>query len=252
MTMRLDVQSLVVRYGLRVALNGVSFSLNSGEVLAVIGPNGAGKTSLLRALSGIQPAESGQMLLDGRDVAKLSPVERARWMAVVPQARQLPALFTGHQTVMLGRTPHINWLGRTLPQDEAAVHQAMQRTGTLELAERRVDELSGGEQQRLLLARALAQGSPLLLLDEPTTHLDLHYQISLMDNIRSLAHDDGLAVLLVTHDLHLVARYSNRVALLVGGELLSQGTPQEVLTPDLLSRAYQIPAEAVNLAALGL
>ena len=250
--MRLDVQSLVVRYGLRVALNRVSFSLNSGEVLAVIGPNGAGKTSLLRALSGIQPAESGQMLLDGRDVAKLSPVERARWMAVVPQARQLPALFTGHQTVMLGRTPHINWLGRTLPQDEAAVHQAMQRTGTLELAERRVDELSGGEQQRLLLARALAQGSPLLLLDEPTTHLDLHYQISLMDNIRSLAHDDGLAVLLVTHDLHLVARYSNRVALLVGGELLSQGTPQEVLTPDLLSRAYQIPAEAVNLAALGL
>ncbi|HOD03491.1 MAG TPA: ABC transporter ATP-binding protein [Anaerolineaceae bacterium] len=252
MTMRLDVQSLVVRYGLRVALNRVSFSLNSGEVLAVIGPNGAGKTSLLRALSGIQPAESGQMLLDGRDVAKLSPVERARWMAVVPQARQLPALFTGYQTVMLGRTPHINWLGRTLPQDEAAVHQAMQRTGTLELAERRVDELSGGEQQRLLLARALAQGSPLLLLDEPTTHLDLHYQISLMDNIRSLAHDDGLAVLLVTHDLHLVARYSNRVALLVGGELLSQGTPQEVLTPDLLSRAYQIPAEAVNLAALGL
>lgn len=250
--MRLEVQSLVVRYGPRVALNGVSFSLNSGEVLAVIGPNGAGKTSLLRALSGIQPAESGQMLLDGRDVAKLSPVERARWMAVVPQARQLPALFTGHQTVMLGRTPHINWLGRTLPQDEAAVHQAMQRTGTLELAERRVDELSGGEQQRLLLARALAQGSPLLLLDEPTTHLDLHYQISLMDNIRSLAHDDGLAVLLVTHDLHLVARYSNRVALLVGGELLSQGTPQEVLTPDLLSRAYQIPAEAVNLAALGL
>jgi len=250
--MRLEVQSLVVRYGLRVALNGVSFSLNSGEVLAVIGPNGAGKTSLLRALSGIQPAESGKMLLDGRDVAKLSPVERARWMAVVPQARQLPALFTGHQTVMLGRTPHINWLGRTLPQDEAAVHQAMQRTGTLELAERRVDELSGGEQQRLLLARALAQGSPLLLLDEPTTHLDLHYQISLMDNIRSLAHDDGLAVLLVTHDLHLVARYSNRVALLVGGELLSQGTPQEVLTPDLLSRAYQIPAEAVNLAALGL
>lgn len=250
--MRLEVQSLVVRYGLRVALNGVSFSLNSGEVLAVIGPNGAGKTSLLRALSGIQPAESGKMLLDGRDVAKLSPVERARWMAVVPQARQLPALFTGHQTVMLGRTPHINWLGRTLPQDEAAVHQAMQRTGTLELAERRVDELSGGEQQRLLLARALAQGSPLLLLDEPTTHLDLHYQISLMDNIRSLAHDDGLAVLLVTHDLHLVARYSNRVALLVAGELLSQGTPQEVLTPDLLSRAYQIPAEAVNLAALGL
>ena len=250
--MRLEVQSLVVRYGLRVALNGVSFSLNSGEVLAVIGPNGAGKTSLLRALSGIQPAESGQMLLDGRDVAKLSPVERARWMAVVPQARQLPALFTGHQTVILGRTPHINWLGRTLPQDEAAVHQAMQRTGTLELAERRVDELSGGEQQRLLLARALAQGSPLLLLDEPTTHLDLHYQISLMDNIRSLAHDDGLAVLLVTHDLHLVARYSNRVALLVAGELLSQGTPQEVLTPDLLSRAYQIPAEAVNLAALGL
>lgn len=250
--MRLEVQSLVVRYGPRVALNGVSFSLNSGEVLAVIGPNGAGKTSLLRALSGIQPAESGQMLLDGRDVAKLSPVERARWMAVVPQARQLPALFTGHQTVMLGRTPHINWLGRTLPQDEAAVHQAMQRTGTLELAERRVDELSGGEQQRLLLARALAQGSPLLLLDEPTTHLDLHYQISLMDNIRSLAHDDGLAVLLVTHDLHLVARYSNRVALLVAGELLSQGTPQEVLTPDLLSRAYQIPAEAVNLAALGL
>ncbi|HNT53488.1 MAG TPA: ABC transporter ATP-binding protein [Anaerolineaceae bacterium] len=249
---KLEVQSLVVQYGNRVAINGISFCLNSGEVLAVIGPNGAGKTSLLRALSGIQPAFSGQMLLNGQDLAQLSPIERARSMAVVPQARQLPSMFTGYQTVMLGRTPHINWLGRTRYQDEEAVQQAMQRTGTLELADRRVDELSGGEQQRLLLARALAQGSPLLLLDEPTTHLDLHYQINLMDSIRSLANDDGLAVLLVTHDLHLVAQYAHRVALLVKGEILSQGSSKQVLTPELLSQAYQIPPDAVNLAVLGL
>jgi ABC-type hemin transport system ATPase subunit len=139
-------------------------------------------------------------------------------MAVVPQANNLPAAFTAWETVLLGRTPHLNWLGQTSPQDDERVRRAMQRTSTLEFTNRQIGELSGGEQQRVAIARALAQAAPLLLLDEPTAHLDLQYQVSLLDLVVDLAHRDGYAVLLVLHDLNLVSRYADRVALLVRGE----------------------------------
>lgn len=248
--MKLDIEHLTVRYGVREALRDVSFQLRSGQVLAVIGPNGAGKSTLIRVLSGVIPAQSGRALLDGTDLARLSPSERARHIAVVPQARSLPPDFTGYETVMLGRTPHLNWLGRLSPADEAAIQRAIERTRTGEFAARRVGELSGGEQQRLLLARALAQEAPLLLMDEPTTHLDLKFQISLMETTRDLAHaaqaDGGHAVLVVMHDLHLVARYADVVILLVNGGIRAAGSPAEVLTPEVLAPAYDVPAEAVQ------
>jgi iron complex transport system ATP-binding protein len=176
----------------------------------------------------------------------LKPVQRARWVAVVPQARNLPLAFTGWETVALGRTPHLNWLGQLSAQDEAHIRQVMERTDTLDLADRPVGEMSGGEQQRLLIARALAQAAPILLLDEPTAHLDLQYQYGLLDLVHDLAHQDGLAVLLALHDLNLVARYADRVALLVGGKLQAYGTPAEVLNAPLLSQAYHIPLEIVS------
>jgi len=248
----LEIKSLSVSYGTRPVLHDISFELPVGTILAVIGPNGAGKTTLVRAVSGFVPVKSGHILVQGRDINQLSTPERARRIAVVPQARQLPPAFTAWETVLLGRTPHLNWLGQTSPQDEDIVRQVMQRTATIDLAERPVGELSGGEQQRLLLARALAQAAPILLMDEPTSHLDLQFQFSLLEEVRSLARHDHLAVLVVLHDLNLVARYADRVALLVEGRLHALGSTGEVLTNDLLSEAYHIPLEVLHAGKGGL
>jgi iron complex transport system ATP-binding protein len=239
----LEVRSMVASYGNRQVLKNISLQIPAGRILAVIGPNGAGKTTLIRALSGILPIIAGQVFVQGRDLSRLSASDRARWMAVVPQARNLPPAFTAWETVLLGRTPHLSWLGQVSPKDEQIARQAMDRTQTLELADRPMGELSGGEQQRILLARALTQAAPILLMDEPTSHLDLHYQFGLLDQVKALARQDNLAVLAVLHDLNLAARYADLVALLVQGELRAFGPAAEVLTPALLSPAYQVPLE---------
>ncbi len=252
--MLLEINQLVVNYGSRLVLNGFSLELSAGEILGVIGPNGAGKSTLVRAISGVIPTNSGEIRWNGADLAGFPPAARARCMAVVPQARNLPADFTVRQTILLGRTPYLGWLGRDTVEDRFAVRQAMEATDTLPLADRLMGELSGGEQQRVLLARALAQQAPLLLLDEPTTHLDLAYQISLMDTIQKLVHPShtagdapaGLGALVVMHDLHLVARYADRVALMVKGELAALGTPAEVLTPPLISEGFGLPLKTVE------
>jgi len=241
----LEVRSLSVAYGMRAVLCGVSLTLSTGSVMALIGPNGAGKSSLIRAVSGVLPVRGGQIRVSGTDLVALSPAQRARLLAVVPQARNLPPAFTAWETVLLGRTPHLNWLGQTSPQDDARVRLAMERTDTLALAGRRIGELSGGEQQRVLLARALAQAAPILLLDEPTAHLDLQYQVSLLEMVSSLAQQDGYAVLLALHDLNLAARYANQIALLAGGEIRAAGSPEQVLEAGLLSQAYKIPLQVV-------
>jgi iron complex transport system ATP-binding protein len=170
---------------------------------------------------------------------------------VVPQARSLPASFTGWELVLLGRTPHLNWLGHVSRKDEQRVRQALERAQALDLADRRVGELSGGEQQRLLLARALAQDAPILLLDEPTTHLDMHHQISLLDKVRDLARSEGLAVVVALHDLNLVSRYADQVALLVEGCLRALGTAEEVLQPELLGQVYHIPLQLLYTSGSG-
>ncbi len=234
----LSIDSLDVGYGERRVLHDVSLDLPAGQVLALIGPNGAGKSTLIRAISGILLPRSGRIRLGDHELGALGASQRARLLAVVPQARNLPPAFTVFETVLLGRTPHLNWLGQTSAQDEARARKAMQRTDTLSLAERRVGELSGGEQQRVLLARALAQSAPLLVLDEPTSHLDLQYQVSLLQMVRDLAHQDGYAVLIALHDLNLVARYADQVVLLVQGEIQAYGLPEQVLEARRLSQAY--------------
>jgi iron complex transport system ATP-binding protein len=242
----LKVKVLNVRYGERRALRDVSFEVPRGMILGVIGPNGAGKTTLIRALSGVLPIESGQIDVDGKDLRRMGEQERARQVAVVPQARNLPPAFTGREMVQLGRTPYLNWLGQLSQRDLLRVDSAMRRASTLELADRRVGDLSGGEQQRLLLARALAQEAPLMLLDEPTTHLDLQYQISLLDAVRALVDQEDLTVVMTLHDLNLVSRYADRLCLLVEGRLEASGTPDEVLDPDLLSRVYHVPLQRLR------
>ncbi len=248
----LEIKKLCVGYGERLVLNQLSLELPAGQILGVIGPNGAGKSTLIRTLSGILQPQSGQVQILGHCLEQLNPTQRARLIAVVPQANHLPPAFTAWETVLMGRTAHLNWLGQTSAQDEEIVRQAMQRTDTLDLANRRVGELSGGEQQRLLLARALAQAAPLLLMDEPTAHLDLQYQYHLLQQVRSLVDRERLAVMIVLHDLNLVSRYTDRVALMVKGELRALGRPKEVLTADLLSQAYHTPLQVLSLGQSGM
>lgn len=243
----LTVDGLSVSYGEKAVLQQVGFHLAAGQVLAVIGPNGAGKSSLIRALSGVLPVRGGAVRLDGRDLRQYSEVERARRIAVVPQAVNLPAAFTVWETVLLGRTPHLNWLGQLTAKDEDIARWALERTDTQALAGRPVNQLSGGEQQRVLLARALAQSAPVMLLDEPTAHLDLQYQLSLLELVRELAHQEKLAVLVALHDLNLVSRYADRVALLAEGKLCALGRPGEVLQADVLTRAYRVPLQVLAL-----
>ncbi|OGO39912.1 MAG: hypothetical protein A2Z03_07715 [Chloroflexi bacterium RBG_16_56_8] len=242
----LRIENLYVNYGTRRVLHDVSLDVQSGEVLALIGPNGAGKSTLIRAVSGVIPAQSGHVRTNGDDFHSLTPIQRAKYLAVVPQAVSLPPAFTVWETVLLGRTPYLGFLGQPSRADEDLARRALERVNAQNLAERRVGELSGGEQQRVLLARALCQSTPIMLLDEPTAHLDLQYQVSLLDLVRGLAHDDNLAVLIALHDLNLAARYADRVALMVAGQIQATGTPREVLKSELISQAYCLPVQVVE------
>jgi len=239
------IESLSVSYGTRKVLQSITLEVEAGEVLALIGPNGAGKSTLIRAASGVIPVHAGSVVVDNEDLLTLPAMRRARFLAVVPQAVLMPPAFTVWETVLLGRTPYLNFLGHVSSRDEEIAHQALQKVDAFDLAERRVGELSGGEQQRVLLARALAQSTPILLLDEPTVHLDLQHQVALMEIVRSLARSDNLAVLIALHDLNLAARYADRVALLVNGEIKAVGTPRQVLTPEIISTAYHLPVRVI-------
>lgn len=252
----LEVTHLTVGYGTKPVLKDVSFRLADGEILAVIGPNGAGKSTLVRAISGILLPERGKICYNGQDLHVMSVQQRARMIAVVPQARNLPTSFTGWQVVSLGRTPYLNWFGQLSTADEILVREAMRRTETDHLAHRLVGELSGGETQRLLLARALVQATPVMVLDEPTTHLDLQYQIGLLNRVVEVVRQPmkkngndqvhAPAALVVLHDLNLVARYADRVLLLVEGVVRAFGSKSEVLRPALLSEAFGIPLEVIR------
>jgi iron complex transport system ATP-binding protein len=241
----LNIQNLSVSYGSRRILHNVSFEVQSGEVLALIGPNGAGKSTLVRAVSGVIPY-SGHVRTNGDDFASLSTLQRARYIATVPQAVSLPPAYTVWETVLFGRTPHLGFLGQPSPRDEAIARQSLQRISALPFADRRVGELSGGEQQRVLLARALCQSTPILLLDEPTAHLDLQYQVGLLELIHELAHKDKLAVLVALHDLNLAAHYADRIALMVAGRIKAMGSAKDVLQPKLIEEAYCLPVKVVQ------
>jgi iron complex transport system ATP-binding protein len=243
--MILDIEHLSVAYQSRPVLRDVSLRVQSGEVLALIGPNGSGKSTLIRAVSGVLPIAEGRIRVDGRAMTDLSTMQRARYMAVVPQAHNMPPAFSVYESVLLGRTPYLGWLGRAGEKDHERVRYALERTQMQPLADRMVGELSGGEQQRVLLARALAQDTPVLLLDEPTTHLDLQHRESLVNLVRDMTKARNLAVLMVLHDLNMASLYADRVSLLVEGKIEATGTPAEVLTEATLSRVYKVAVHVI-------
>ena len=246
MSAALVFEEVGVAYPGRAVLHGVSLGIEAGQVMAIVGPNGVGKSTLIKVASGILRPVHGRVLVDGQDVGDLEPPERARRLAVVPQATRVPPAFTAEQVVLMGRTPYLGWLDREGPEDRARAAEAMQRTHTAGLAGRPMGELSGGEQQRVLVARALAQSAGVLLLDEPTAHLDLRHQDETLRLVRNLAGEAGLAVVIALHDLNLVARFADRVALLSDGGVKKLGVPQEVLTPELLAAAYGLEIHVMN------
>ena len=241
----LKIDSLTVAYGQKRVLKNITIEALPGEIIALIGPNGAGKTTLVRAVSGTTPTESGQIYVNGKDLSRFSTAERARVLAVVPQTRQLGGAYSVEQAVMMGRTAYMSWLGRESQDDKDAVQLALEQAQLQDFADRSIAQLSGGEQQRVLLARALAQSTPVLLLDEPTNHLDLQHQTNLLSLIKRLSIEKELAVLMAVHDLNLVSFFADKVALLVGGELITFGTPQEVICAENISEAYQTPVEII-------
>ena len=220
------------------ALADVSFAIEAGEVFGVIGPNSAGKTTLLRLLTRVVAAERGEVRLDGRPLARLAHAELARRIAVVPQDAPRPFPFSVEQLVLMGRYPH--GPGRYFESDEdrALARAAMAATGVLDLAALPLEQLSGGERQRAMLARALAQQPTLLVLDEPTSHLDLRYQAETAALIRRVNAERGMTVLLVSHDLNLAAEVSDRLLLLARGRVARLGTPAEVLRRETLEAVF--------------
>lgn len=237
----LEAKQLTLGYDGRRVVRDLHLLARPGGVLALAGPNGAGKTTLLRALARLLRPERGVVLLDGRDIRGLSSREMARRVGLVPQGELLDWPITVEQVVALGRAAHRGWFLPLSRSDQAALDWALAQTGLLPLRDRLVTTLSGGEQQRVLIARALAQEPNVLLLDEPTAHLDLRFQGAVLGLVRRLAHECGLAVVVSLHDLNLVALYADRVALIADGELLAEGTPWEIFTVELLERAYGVP-----------
>jgi len=241
--MALEIRGVAAGYGEREVLHGIDLTVAAGEVMVLAGPNGAGKTTLLRVLSGTLRPRAGAVRWQGEDLLGLSPRQRARRMAVVPQARTAPPTFTVAQAVMLGRTPYLSWLGAPDARDHEVVQRVLAQTDLTDLAARKLGQLSGGERQRVLLARALAQETPILLLDEPTTYLDLRHQANILRLVRGLSRAHGLAVLMVVHDLNLAARFADRMALLDGGEILAVGAPEDVLTAERIAAVYRTPVD---------
>lgn len=246
MSAQLEFVNVALGYPDREVLTGISLALAPGEVCAVVGPNGTGKSTLIKSASGILAPQSGHILIDGQEVQQLRPDRRARRIGVVPQATHIPPAFTAEQVVLMGRTPHLGWLARESEADRDQALTAMQRTGTDSLAARRMGELSGGEQQRVLVARALAQAPSVLLLDEPTAHLDLRHQDQTLSLIVNLARSENLSVLIALHDLNLVARYADRVGLLSSGTFARIGKPREVLNPEDLAAAYGVEIHVMD------
>ncbi|GAA3523638.1 ABC transporter ATP-binding protein [Corynebacterium pilbarense] len=238
----LHVRDLTVSYGAATIIDGLALDVPRGGVTTIVGPNGCGKSTLLRAVAGLIPRERGEVVLDGRNTAEMKRREIARTLAVLPQTPVAPDGLTVRDLVGRGRHPHQTWLRQASEKDSAMVDEVMELTQVSEFAERPLERLSGGQRQRAWIAMVLAQDTPLVLLDEPTTYLDLSHSVELLALIRRLADDMGRTVVMVLHDLNLAARFSDQLVVMKGGEVQAAGTPAEVVSEQLLADVFSLPA----------
>lgn len=247
----LQIESLTVGYGGAPVLKGLDLAVGRGELLVVVGPNGSGKSTLVRTLTRALTPTVGRILLGGRDLWRMRPRDVARQLAVVAQETAVGFEFTVEEVVALGRTPHLRPLRGETPRDRAAVAEAMRLTGTAPLAGRLITALSGGERQRVMVARALAQEPRLLVLDEPTAHLDIAHQVEVLDLVRRLNRTQGLTVLVILHDLNLAALYADRVVMLKEGRCWADGPPGDVLTEANILAVYGSRVKVVRHPTTG-
>lgn len=238
MTARLSARALTLSYGGRAVVDGLDLDVPDGEVTAIIGPNGCGKSTLLRALGRVMAPAGGEVLLDGTPLARIPTRRLATQLSLLPQAPEAPAGLTVAELVARGRHPHQRWFEQFGRGDEEIVRDAMAATGVADLADSPLDELSGGQRQRAWLSMTLAQQTGILLLDEPTTYLDLAHQIEVLELIRALHADRGRTVLMVLHDISLAARYASRIIAMSGGRIVATGTPDEVVTERMLDEVF--------------
>jgi len=253
----LSVENLDFSYGTEPVLRGISVDLARGEMVALLGRNGSGKSTLLNVIAGVLRPRAGRVLLNGRDLRDLPARERAKTVSMVPQALSVSLAFTVRELVSLGRTPYLSLLRGERTADTEAVERAMRQADVEPLRERPIGEISGGERQRASLALALAQEPSLLLLDEPTAHLDVHHQMALLALVRRLHQGEAVTVLAAVHDLNLAALWFDRLLLLNEGRIVADGAPEVVLRPELIQRVFGTPArllrhptEGVPLVAL--
>jgi iron complex transport system ATP-binding protein len=251
MSVRLDLRGVSFSYGEQAVLDGLDLGLRPGEMAALLGANGSGKTTLLGLATGVLRPKLGEVLLDGANLHRISRRAVARKVSVLAQEIGVPTGWAVREVVSLGRTPHITLLGEPGPADAEAIRAALRITAVEDIADRSMDSLSGGQQQRALLAMALAQGPQLLVLDEPTAHLDLRYRAELLDGVRELHELLGITVLAAMHDPSLAALYFPRIMLLSRGRVLADGPPEEVLTEELLEEVYGAPVRVTHDPVLG-
>jgi len=237
----MQVTGLSVQFGDKTILQDIEMSMSRGEVVSIIGPNGAGKTTLLKSLTSILPPARGKVWIDGRDVRSFSANELAKKQGYVPQHSSFGFPLTVMETILLGRKPYIKW-GITA-KDMQIVADIMEKLQLTAMSERFLDELSGGERQKVLIARALAQEPEVLLLDEPTSALDIRHQLEVLELVRELAHQQQVLVILILHDLELAARYSDCIYLLKDGKIFASGSPDDVCTPSHLEQVYGVQVE---------
>lgn len=222
------------------AVREITAAFEPGKLTVLIGPNGSGKSTLLRLAAGLLPLQSGKVMLDQREVARIPRRERARLIALLPQREESLPDMTALDMVLLGRTPHLSLLAQERPQDRDLAMAAMEKTGVTPLYDRPLATLSGGELQRVAIARALCQDTPVLLLDEPVASLDIGHQAAVMELLSQLTKEKNLCVACVLHDLNLAAHFADHVVLLSAGEVLKAGGPEAVLTEELLQSAYGV------------
>lgn len=242
---RLAARGIRVGYGGRTVIDGLDVEIPSGVVTTIIGPNGCGKSTLLRTLTRLLKPAGGAVVLDGEDIASLRTRDVAKKLGLLPQTPVAPEGLTVSDLVARGRHPHQSWLRQWSSDDADIVRRALALTGVADLADRPVDSLSGGQRQRVWISMTLAQGTDLLLLDEPTTYLDLAHAIDVLDLVDDL-HESGCTVVMVLHDLNLATRYSDNLVVMREGSVLAQGHPRDVITAELLDEAFGLRAMVID------
>ncbi|MFD5386296.1 ABC transporter ATP-binding protein [Streptomyces sp. NPDC127074] len=242
---RLAAQGVSVGYGGRAVIEDLDVTIPPGVITTIIGPNGCGKSTLLRTLTRLLKPAKGAVVLDGEDIAGLRTRDVAKKLGLLPQAPVAPEGLTVADLVAKGRHPHQSWLRQWSSDDAGVVERALAMTGVSELADRPVDSLSGGQRQRVWISMTLAQGTDLLLLDEPTTYLDLAHAIDVLDLVDDL-HESGRTVVMVLHDLNLATRYSDNLIVMRAGSILAQGHPRDVITAELLDEAFGLRAMVMD------